>query len=222
MFTRLYNGNGSRVLNFYSGVKGLVSHGTQLKELLEKDSPDVVLITISPGEIEGLTTFIREPFEMNLSDYEIIYGVRLSLYGEVMTPPPIYVEAVKYLMDTGKKGIGLDMPQEDFDALYSQTMKTRHLIRHSIRKKRILNFDFKDTNEYEFSEKWIRRINAVKGLAKIDDTRIDYMAREIENFASNNYSPKNTIVSDYEFHKPLISRLETLGWGAKSPSDTGI
>ena len=59
-------------------------------------------------------------------------------------------------------------------------------------------------------------------LAKIDDARIDYMAREIENFASNDYSPKNTIVSDYEFHKPLISRLETLGWGAKSPSDTGI
>ena len=216
MFTRLYNESGS-VLNFFSGVKGLVSHGDELKELLEKESPEVVLITISQGEIEGLTAFIREPFEMNLSDYEIIYGVRLSKYGEVMTPPPIYVEAVKYLMDTGTEGIGLDMPQEDFDALYSQTMKTRHLIRHSIRKKRVLNFDFKDANEYEFSEKWIKRINAVKGLARIDDARIGHMARQIQNFASSHYNPKNTIVSDYEFYKPLVTSLEELGWNAKSP-----
>ncbi len=216
MFTRLYN-EGGRDLNFFSGVKGLVSHGGELKELLEKEPPEVLLITISQGEIEGLTSFIREPFEMNLSDYEIIYGVRLSKYGEVMTPPPIYVEAVKYLMDTGYKGIGLDMPQEDFDALYSQNMRTSHLIRHSIRKKRILNFDFKDTNEYEFSEKWIRRINAVKGLARIDEARIGHMAREIQNFASSDYNPKNIIVSDYEFHKPLISSLEEIGWKAKNP-----
>lgn len=217
MFTKLVKEGSGQELNVYSGVKGLVSHGAQLKKLLDDQSPDVLLITISQGEIEGLAAFIHDPFEMNLSDYEIIYGVRLSKYGEVMTPPPIYVEAVKYLIDTAKTGIGLDMPQERFDSLYSQSMKPRHLIRHSIRKKRILNYDFKDTNEYEFSEKWIKRVNAVKGLARIDETRLDYMSGEILNFAANSYTPKNLVVADYEFHKPLLSRLEAEGWAPKSP-----
>ena len=217
MFTKLYNEGSGLELNVYSGVKGLVSHGEELKELLGKLSPEVLLITISQGEVEGLESFIREPFEMNLSDYEIIYGVRLTKYGEVMTPPPIYVESVKYLMDKGKTGIGLDMPQDRFDALYSETMKTSHLIRHSIRKKRILNYDFKDTNEYEFSEHWIRRLNAVKGLAKIDDARLDYMAEQISKFVSDSYDANNLMVMDYEFHKPLMERLKALGWNPKSP-----
>jgi hypothetical protein len=217
MFTKLINREENKELNVFSGVKGLVSHGEQLKEILTSIKPEILLITISQGEIDGLSAFIREPFEMNLSDYEIIYGVRLTKYGEVMTPPPIYVESVKYLMDTGKKGIGLDMSQEQFDALYSETMKTRHLIRHSIRKKRILNYDFKDKNEYEFSENWIKRVNAVKGLAKIDETRIDYMADAIDKFSRNSYNPSNLIVADYEFHKPLMTRLEIQGWMPKSP-----
>ncbi len=220
MITNLFNKERGQELIVYSGVKGLVSHGEQLKETLKVLSPDVLLITISKGEIEGLESFIKEPFEMNLSDYEIIYGVRLTRYGEVMTPPPIYVEAVKYLMDTGKTGIGLDMPQEQFDTLYSQIMKTRHLIRHSIRKKRILNYDFKDNNEYEFSENWIKRVNAVRGLAKIDEARLDYMSEEIANFSANNYNPSNLVVVDYEFHKPLMARLEAHDWGPKTPSDT--
>ena len=217
MFNILYHEDSGQELNFYSGVKGLVSHGSKVKELLAGLSPDVLLITISQEEIDGLASFIREPFEMNLSDYEIIYGVRLSKYGEVMTPPPIYVEAVKYLMDTGKTGIGLDMPQEAFDSLYSETMKTRHLIRHSIRKKRILNHDFKDTDEYEFSENWIRRVNAVKGLAKIDDARLNYMSERIRDFSASRYDPRNLVVVDYEFHKPLLARLESQGWAPKNP-----
>ncbi len=216
MFNKLYKERSDQELNVYSGVKGLVSHGAELRELIGILSPEVLLITISQGEIDGLESFIREPFEMNLSDYEIIYGVRLTKYGEVMTPPPIYVEAVKYLMDTGKTGIGLDMPQDQFDVLYSETMKPGHLIRHSIRKKRILNYDFKDTNEYEFSESWIKRLNAVKGLAKVDDARLDYMAEEISKFASMRYDPKNLLVIDYEFHRPLLERLKAKGWAPKN------
>lgn len=217
MLNKLYNPKNGHTLEVFSGVKGLVTHGDQLKELLNTISPQVLLLTISQGEIEGLTSFIKDPFEMNLSDYEIIYGVRLSKYGEVMTPPPIYVESVKYLMDTGRKGIGLDMPQERFDQLYSEAMKTRHLIRHSLRKKRTLNYDFKDSNEYEFAEKWIRRVNAVRGLAKIDEARLDYMANAIDRYSENDFDPSNLLIVDYEFHKPLMARLERKGWSLRNP-----
>ena len=46
---------------------------------------------ISPEQVDGMKEFIEDPFEMNLSDYEILYGINLSNYGEVMTPSPVYI-----------------------------------------------------------------------------------------------------------------------------------
>ena len=212
MIVVLYNQNNGKHLNLFSGVKGLVSHGNELKEYLQSRKPEIILISISEGEVEGLENFIKSPFEMNLSDYEIIYGVRLSKYGEVMTPPPIYTETVLYSMHTGRKIVGIDMPQAEFDELYTNSMKTRHLLRHSIRKKRVLNHDFKDTNEYEFSENWIRRINAVKGLANIDLERAKHMENEILSFVNDKYVENHLIVIDHEFYKPLINDLVAEGW----------
>ncbi len=202
MLTILTNRNFNGKLQIFSGVKGLVAHGNELKNYLRANKPSRLLVTISPEEVKGLEEFIKAPFEMNLSDYEVIYGVRLSKYGEVMTPPPIYTEAVIYSSETGAICLGIDMPQSDFDQLYTNSMRTRHLIRHSLRKKRVLNHDYGDTNEYEFVEAWIGRINSVRGLAQIDNQRVAYMASRISDFAEKSYSPNHLIIVDYEFYKP--------------------
>lgn len=204
--------NFSGELHIYTGVKGLVSHGNDLKSYLVTNHPEVLLISISPEEVQGLSEFIKSPFEMNLSDYEVIYGVRLSKYGEVMTPPPIYTEAVSYASGSAAKPVGIDMPQSEFDELYTSSMKSRHLIRHSLRKKRVLNREYGDTNEYEFSEAWIKRINSVKGLAQIDSERAYYMSERIEEFASNDYNPKHLVILDYEFYRPVSEKLSSDGW----------
>lgn len=212
MLVEFVNRQETTRLKLFSGVKGLVSHGDELKAYLRENTPDTLLISISQGEIDGLREFVRAPFEMNLSDYEIIYGVRLRKYGEVMTPPPIYTEAVIYSMDSGKPATGIDLDQAEFDAMYTSYMKPRHLVRHSIRKKRILNHDFRDRNEYEFAEKWIRRINAVKGLDRIDRERVTHMGDRITDFAGNNYVENHLIVMDHEFFRPLATNLSEKGW----------
>ena len=85
----------------FGGIKGLVRDGEILSDDLTKLKPEVVLITLSNEHILGLRDFLQRPYEIELSDYEIIYGVRLSMYGEVMTPPPVYIEALKYSDSTG-------------------------------------------------------------------------------------------------------------------------
>ena len=212
MLTRLEKINFNANLQIFTGVKGLVSHGNELKQYLQFNKPEVILVSISPEEVKGLTEFIKSPFEMNLSDYEVIYGVRLSKYGEVMTPPPIYTETVLYCEESGASCTGIDMPQSEFDRLYTDSMKTRHLIRHSVRKKRVLNHDYGDTNEYEFAEAWIKRINAVKGLARIDSMRVNYMSEQILNFTRMRYTPAHLVIVDYEFYKPLLEQLRKDGW----------
>lgn len=212
MLTRLKNNDFAGELTIFSGVKGLVSHGQDLKSYLDKGHPQILLISISQEEVLGLTDFLKNPFEMNLSDYEVIYGVRLSKYGEVMTPPPIYTEAIAYSTANNAESVGIDMPQHEFDQLYTESMKTRHLIRHSLRKKRILNRDYSDTNEYEFAEAWIKRINSVKGLAAIDRQRATYMASRIEDFSREKFNPSHLIIMDYEFYKPVVNKLREDGW----------
>ncbi len=212
MITRLKKINFDTPLQIFSGVKGLVSHGNELKNYLQINRPKILLVSISPEEVKGLAEFIKAPFEMNLSDYEVIYGVRLSKYGEVMTPPPIYTEAVLYSGENGATCTGIDMPQSEFDRLYTDSMKTRHLIRHSLRKKRVLNHDYGDTNEYEFAEAWIGRINAVKGLNRIDTERVAYMSEQILNFVKERYTPSHLVIVDYEFYKPLLDLLRKDGW----------
>lgn len=204
--------NFSGELRIFTGVKGLVSHGSDLKDILRKETPKVILLSISPEEVDGLWSFIRSPFEMNLSDYEVIYGVRLSKYGEVMTPPPIYTEAITYAVDNNSEVDGIDMPQADFDELYTTSMKSRHLIRHSLRKKRILNRDYNDTNEYEFADAWIKKINSVKGLAEIDKKRALFMTDRIEKFAMDSFVGNHLIILDYEFYKPVVENLNSTGW----------
>ena len=212
MLITLERENSDGKLVVYTGVKGLVSHGNDLKRFLEAEKPEILLVSISPEEVTGLAEFVKSPFEMNLSDYEVIYGVRLSKYGEVMTPPPIYIEAITYTAKNGAKAIGIDMPQEQFDKLYTESMKSRHLNRHSLRKKRVLNKEYGDSNEYEFAEAWIKRINSIKGLAEIDARRASYMSSRICNFAKNEYNPKHAVIIDYEFFRPVIENLRKAGW----------
>lgn len=212
MLVTLVNDKTNKELEIFSGVKGLVSHGEQLKQYLQSRKPGILLVSISAEEVIGLAEFIKSPFEMNLSDYEIIYGVRLSKYGEVMTPPPIYTETVIYATENKTEVVGIDLPQQEFDRLYTDSMKTRHLIRHSIRKKRVLNRDYHDTNEYEFAERWIERINAVKGLANIDSERVDYMEKEILKYVSERENLSILVIIDHEFYKPLLSKMQKDGW----------
>lgn len=212
MFVTLVNDRTKKQLELFSGVKGLVSHGEQLKSYLLDKKPELLLVSISTEEVAGLAEFIKSPFEMNLSDYEIIYGIRLSKYGEVMTPPPIYTETIIYASKTGAEVVGIDLPQREFDALYTESVKTRHLLRHSIRKKRVLNHDFHDTNEYEFAENWIKKINVVKGLANIDAARVAYMESSITKYVSNGKLSSMLVIIDHEFYRPLLAKLESNGW----------
>lgn len=212
MFFEFVKENSPAPLKLYSGVKGLVSHGDELRSYLDANKPEILLVSVSQEEIEGLREFLKAPFEMNLSDYEIIYGVRLSVYGEVMTPPPIYTECVIYASSTGSSVVGIDMTQDEFNEVYTRHMKPRHLVRHSLRKKRILHHDFKDTNEYEFAERWIERINSVRGLGNVDRERAAHMATRIDDFSRNEYRNGHLIVTDHEFFRALSGELSRKGW----------
>lgn len=188
--------NGTSILGF-AGIKGLVSQGDRVREFLEASTPSRILVSISPEEVEGLRSFLKDPFEMNLSDYEIIYGVLLSKYGEVMTPPPIYIEAMNYSDRTGAAIIGIDMDEEHFNDLYQNEISSLHLLRHSLRKKKISRNLSPGEDPYEFVEMWAHQIGKIKGFARVDERRADHMSTIVVEQMSSGI--KNTVlIIDYE------------------------
>jgi hypothetical protein len=204
--------NGEKTIRIFSGVKGLVSHGDELRELLEKLQPMEILITIPEEQVRGLQEFLKDPFEMTLSDYEIIYGLRLHKYGEVMTPPPIYIVAVQFATSHGIPVRGIDLEDKKFNDAYMKHVKTFALVRHSIRKKKIINYDFHDTNPYEFAEAWIKRINSIKGFERLDIERLAVMNNEIDEFIKTKFIENHIIIVDHEFYAGIRENLIKIGF----------
>ena len=217
MYREFRNPENHRNIRVYSGVKGLISHGDDLKSVLNTMNPEIILVTIAPSEVEGLREFLKDPFEMNLSDYEIIYGIRLRKYGEVMTPPPIYIEVINYSEKSGSRVIGIDMDDETYNSAYTQNIRSFDLLRDSMRKKRVLNADYHDTNEYEFAEAWAEKQKAIRGRKKLEQMRIDFIAGKVKEFVMQNYVENHIIVCDHEFYNGIRDVLVSMGYAPADP-----
>ncbi|AAT43141.1 hypothetical protein [Picrophilus oshimae] len=138
---------------------------------------------------------------MTLSDYEILYGVNLSRYGEVMTPPPTYIEAVKYADENDIEIEPLDMNEELYEREYSNSIKTFDLIMHSLRKRRIKNKIFRADSAEEFVDLWNSYVD-LHGFKRLYMKRLDYIRTGIDN-ALKNSDKRIMIIIDYDFYKDI-------------------
>lgn len=74
-------------IHVLSVIKGLKSETEKVRKAFEETKPDVVAISLSREEVEGLKN-IPDDYEPELSRYEEIYAEGLSRFGEVAAPPP--------------------------------------------------------------------------------------------------------------------------------------
>ncbi len=194
-------------LYIFGGVKGLVRDGDELKKELLEIRPDVVLITISPEQVDGMMDFIEDPFEVDMSDYEILYGINLARYGEVMTPSPVYIEATKYCRENNIEMIGLDMEEGEYQILYSKYVKTTDLLRHSLRKKKVSRLKFNQETPEEFVETWNKVVD-LKSFKKVNAAREEYINNRIDNMLKEYSDKKILCVVDYDYYNNILKHLD--------------
>ncbi len=197
-------------LFIYGGIKGLIRDGNELEDSLNSMKPDIILITISPEEVDGIKYFIENPFEMSLSDYEIIYGVNLSKYGEVMTPSPIYIETAKYSSRNNVDIIGVDMDEEEYQKAYSQNIKIFDLFRHSMRKKKIGRIKFNNESPEDYVVKWNKTVD-IGGFYKLNRIRLNYMIEKAYSIIEENKNKKIMFVSDYDYYPEISDYFDNNG-----------
>ncbi len=207
----LRNGTGL-VLGIVGGIKGLKRDGDVLPHVFSEVAAEAILITISPEEVNGILDFIKDPYRMTLSDYEMMYGVNLRKYGEVETPSPIYTESARLSSSYHVPLVPLDLPEEKFSRHFMNHVSTWQLVRHSVRKRRLMHQAFPQKTPEEFVEKWNSIVNSLKGLRKMEELRLDHIMKTLDEIILEGKYEKILLVTEYEFYRSLLDHLIATGF----------
>ncbi|MEM4170771.1 MAG: hypothetical protein QW037_03690 [Thermoplasmata archaeon] len=195
--------NGKKYI-IYGTVRGLLDEENDMEKLYKEFAPDLILVGIPDSELNGLFEYLKEPFMVDLSEYEIIYGIKLQKYGKVKLHVPSYLKAAEISRRENIKIIPIDIPENDFSQLYTKKISTFMLIRHSLRKKRLYKKRFKASTPEEFSILWDKEITKISGFKELENEREKYMAKKIKE---NIIGKKILVVVDYERMEGIISYL---------------
>ncbi len=214
--TRIFSYNGDRKVYLFCGIKGLMRDGEALKDELNVIEPEKIYISISQEEVEGLKKFLEDPFEINLSDYEILYGVALSRYGEVMTPPPIFIEPVSYAVKSGVPVVGLDYPEEEYSKIYTDMIGPKDLVMHSLRKKSVGRKRFPYETPEEFIVEWDRIMTKSKRMKKLEDMRSGKMMETFLQDFRNSAQRTSILIMEFEKCAMCTEFLESNGFRLSS------
>lgn len=194
-----------KTYTIYGTVRGLALEENEIDHIFEQDSFDTVLLGISPEDLDGLKLYIEKPFDVDLSDYEIIYGLKLQRYGKVKMPVPSFYRALKIAMDKKINVIAIDMNEMEYGDAYTRNIKFADLMRHTLRKNRMYRKEFKAATPEEFALKWDREIRKIKGYSKLERERESYIADKIKN---NNQGKNILVIVDYERMDGIIKNIK--------------
>ncbi len=166
-------------VHILSVIKGLKSETEKVRRAFEETKPDVVAISLSKEEVEGLKN-IPDDYEPELSRYEEIYAEGLGRFGEVAAPPPCYVATMELARHEGIPLIPVDMDEQSYTDLYCAVVPGTALFRHSTRTWLLKRRTFSDDSAEKFVLAWDKAVNNMEGFRLIEHKRAQAMAKGIK------------------------------------------
>jgi len=204
-----YDFKGKKLL-FFGTIKGLVSEREKLKKLYENFQAEAIFLGISPEQLKGLEEYLKEPFEIEPEDYEVIYALKLEEYGEVGLPVPTYLEAFAISRRDGVELLPLDIPEEEFSELFVKTIDIFHILHYNFRKRKIWRKKFQADTPEEFVLMWDREINKIKPYYTIELKREEYMSRKIKELMNEKDYGRILIIIELERLYGVLKNLNLL------------
>jgi len=165
-------------INVLPVIKGLVSESENVRQAFDYVKPDLVAISLSKEELEGLRN-LPDDYEPQLSRYEEIYANGLGQFGEVSAPPPCYVATLELADHRGIPLIPVDMDETSYTELYVMAVSGGTLFRHSTRTWLLKHRRFSTESPEDFVKAWDQAVNGLEGFKRIEQTRAETMAKGI-------------------------------------------
>ncbi|HIH76163.1 MAG TPA: hypothetical protein HA343_02450 [Methanomassiliicoccales archaeon] len=197
--------NGSRIF-ILPVIKGLVSEGEKVRATITELKPDAVGISISKEELEGLRSYQGE--EIELSDLEEAYKGGLQEFGEVLLPPPCYLEAVKATDELGIPLIPIDMNEELFSERYCELIGGLELMKESFFSHRVARKKFIMDSAEKFVLDFDWKANGGRGISSLNKEREAHMTDVIRRLSSER--PNVLAVVEVERSRGLIGALSAI------------
>jgi len=174
-------------VHILSVIKGLKSETEKVRKAFEETKPDVVAISLSREEVEGLKN-MPDDYEPELSRYEEIYAEGLGRFGEVAAPPPCYVATLELAQHEGIPLIPVDMDEQSYTDLYCAVVPGTALFRHSTRTWLLKRRTFSDDGPEQFVIAWDKAVNNMEGFRLIESKRAEAMAKGIRKACQKSQS----------------------------------
>ena len=185
-------------------IRGLTSEVETVRKAFAEVKPDLVAISLSKEEVEGLRN-LPSDFEPELSRYDEIYVTGLARFGEVAAPPPCYVAAVEIADSEGLPVVAIDVDEESYTELYCAAITGQALFRNSTRTWFLRKKSFGADTAEEYVVKVDRAFNNMRGFRQIEYERVDWMSRELLKTTKR---ARNTLaVVEYERAAEVLSQL---------------
>ena len=189
-------------------VLGLDSEGDIVRDALNELKPDLIGLSIPPEGMRGLEAVVDGKIKsVYPSRVEIIYARHLSMFGEVSTPPRVYVVAYRYAKKKGVKILPLDIGEPEFSRIYTEEISTMELIRYSMLANKLEKMKVRSSTPEDFAMEWDARVNALKGYRRVEERREEHMAMMIKKFASRLKFNTMLVVAEYPRYRGIASHL---------------
>jgi len=175
---------GSKI-HFVDVVRGLKSEANRVKLAIQEVKPDLIAMSVSKEEIDGLRDYIKEPYEVEMSRYEELYAKNLSRFGDVFLPPPCFLAGLEEAENRRLELVGVDMDDETHTAAYCALVSGSELFRHTTRFNLFKLKSFRADTPAEFVKVWDRKVNNLRGFRELEKERERFMAKELIRLATH-------------------------------------
>ena len=169
---------------FVDVVRGLKSDADRVKLAIQEIKPDIIAMSVSKEEIEGLRDYIKEPYEVEMSRYEELYSQKLSRFGDVFLPPPCFLAGLEEAENNRLELVGVDMDDETHTTAYCALVSGSELFRHTTRFNLLKLKSFRADTPADFVKVWDRKVNNLYGFRELEKERERFMAKELTELAS--------------------------------------
>lgn len=185
--------------------KALRSSGDTVREEMEADKFDIILLSITDEEIAGLREFMVHPIEVEMDDLEIIYEYYMKNFGETSIPPEAYITAIKSADQKGIEVQGIDIPSGRYEDMFVESVKLSDMLFLSLKKRRLMKRRWDVSDPELFSIQWDTYLNK-GGYMKLELERARYISSEITSKKRSN----TLVIVEVERFKDLVRNLSTL------------